>query len=76
MANASRFQPPLLQLHGDADRLVNVQASRDFFAAVSHKQKKIHIYEGGYHEPHNDNQHDQVAQDIAAWLEKQLMVMD
>jgi len=72
MEDAARFQPPLLLLHGDADRLVNVQASRDFYAAVPHDQKTLIIYEGGYHEPHNDIEHERVVQDIAAWLEKQL----
>lgn len=72
MAHAAEFRPPLLLLHGDADRLVNVQASRDFFARVPHNDKKLIIYEGGYHESHNDIHQQQVVEDIEAWLETHL----
>jgi alpha-beta hydrolase superfamily lysophospholipase len=69
MAHASEFKPPLLLLHGDTDRIVDVQASRDFFVRVPHDDKKLIIYEGGYHEPHNDIEYERVVQDIKAWLE-------
>jgi alpha-beta hydrolase superfamily lysophospholipase len=72
MAHAAEFKPPLLLLHGDADRLVNAQASRDFFARVPHNNKKLIVYEGGYHEPHNDLEVERVVQDIEAWLEQHL----
>jgi len=69
MAHAAEFKPPLLLIHGEADRLVNVQASRDFFARVPHNDKKLIIYEGGYHESHNDLEHERVVGDIESWLE-------
>ena len=69
MAHAAEFKPPLLLLHGEADRLVNVQASQDFFARVPHNDKKLIIYEGGYHESHNDIEHERVVRDIEEWLE-------
>jgi len=72
MAHASEFKPPLLLLHGDADRIVDVQASRDFFARVPHDDKKLIIYEGGYHEPPNDIEYERVVQDIKAWLEEHM----
>lgn len=72
LAHANEFQPPLLLLHGSADRLVDAQASRDFFAQVQHNNKKLIIYEDGYHEPHNDIEHDRVVGDIENWLESHL----
>jgi alpha-beta hydrolase superfamily lysophospholipase len=72
MAHAAEFKPPLLLIHGEADRLVNVQASRDFYARVPHKDKKLIIYEGGYHESHNDIEYERVVQDIENWLEAHL----
>ncbi len=72
LAHAAEFKPPLLMLHGAADRLVNVQSSHDFFAHVAHNDKKMIIYEGGYHEPHNDIEHERVVRDIEAWLEAHL----
>ena len=72
MAHAAEFKPPLLVIHGGADPIVNAQASRDFYTRVTHNNKKLIIYEGGYHEPHNDIEHKRVARDIEAWLEAHL----
>ncbi|MCA9921711.1 MAG: lysophospholipase [Anaerolineales bacterium] len=71
-ANAATWEPPLLMLHGDADRLVNVEGTRDFFTRVQQPDKKMIIYEGGYHESHNDIHYQQVVADIEAWLEAHL----
>ena len=72
MVNAAEFQPPLLMIHGDADNIVNVSASRDFFARVPQPDKKLIVYEGGVHESHNDIHRDQVIADIEEWLEAHL----
>ncbi|MBK7893813.1 MAG: alpha/beta hydrolase [Anaerolineaceae bacterium] len=71
-AHAAEFKPPLLMIHGDGDNIVNVSASRDFFAKVTQPDKKLIVYEGGVHESHNDIHRDQVIADIAQWLEKHL----
>ncbi|MCB9008138.1 MAG: lysophospholipase [Ardenticatenaceae bacterium] len=69
MAHAAEFQPPLLMIHGDSDNIVNVSASRSFFAKVPGEDKKLIVYEGGVHESHNDIHRDQVIADIEQWLE-------
>lgn len=74
MEHAAEFKPPLLMIHGEADGLVNVENTRQFFAKVTQPDKKLIIYEGGYHESHNDIHHAQVAADIEAWLEAHLTV--
>ena len=71
-AHAAKFKPPLLMLHGDSDNIVNVSASRDFFAKVPQPDKKLIVYEGGVHESHNDIHRDQVIADIEQWLEAHL----
>ncbi len=70
--NAAKLNVPLLMIHGDADALVNVANSREFFAQVTHPDKKLIIYEGGYHEGHNDIHHQQAATDIENWLDAHL----
>jgi alpha-beta hydrolase superfamily lysophospholipase len=72
MAHAAEFKPPLLMIHGDSDNIVNVSASRNFFAKVPQPDKKLIIYEGGVHESHNDIHRDQVIADIEQWLEAHL----
>ena len=69
MVHAAEFKPPLLMLHGDSDNIVNVAASRNFFANVPQPDKKLIVYEGGVHESHNDIHRDQVIADIEQWLE-------
>jgi alpha-beta hydrolase superfamily lysophospholipase len=72
MAHAAEFKPPLLMIHGEGDNIVNVSASRDFFAKVPQPDKKLIVYPGGVHESHNDSHRDQVIADIAQWLEEHL----
>lgn len=69
MDHAAEFQPPLLMIHGDADRLVNIEQTKIFFEKVTQPDKKLIIYEGGYHESHNDTHYAQVVVDIENWLE-------
>jgi alpha-beta hydrolase superfamily lysophospholipase len=69
MTHAAEFKPPLLMIHGDSDNVVNVSASRSFFAQVPHEDKKLIGYEGGAHESHNDIHREQVINDIEQWLE-------
>jgi len=72
MEHAADFQPPLLLLHGDADRIVNVEESKKFFAQVKQPDKKLIIYPGGYHESHNDLHKEQMLADLETWLEEHL----
>lgn len=71
-AHAADFQPPLLILHGEADRLVPPAGSQRFFEAVRQSDKQHIVYPGGYHEPHNDIQKEQVLADVVAWLQNHL----
>ncbi|MCA9934613.1 MAG: lysophospholipase [Ardenticatenaceae bacterium] len=69
-AHAADFQPPLLILHGEADRLVAPAGSQTFFENVRQPDKQRIVYPGGYHEPHNDIQKEQVLADVSEWLAK------
>ena len=71
-AHASGWRTPLLILHGGGDRLVPAQGSRAFFEKIPFPDKELHVYEGGYHEPHNDLQRAEVLADLAGWLERHL----
>ena len=72
MVNAHEWEPPLLMIHGEADRIVNVEQTRLFFEAVQQPDKELIIYEGGYHESHNDVHYEQVVADIVRWLGQHL----
>jgi len=72
MEHAADFQPPLLMIHGDADPIVDVNQTKKFFAKVKQTDKKLIIYDGGYHESHNDLHKEQVLTDLENWLEAHL----
>jgi alpha-beta hydrolase superfamily lysophospholipase len=68
----SEIRLPILILHGEDDPVNSVQGSTELFAAVSSKDKELHTYPGGKHEPHNDVQREQVVNDVKKWLTRQL----
>jgi alpha-beta hydrolase superfamily lysophospholipase len=63
---------PVLFLHGQDDPLSLVSGVRNFYAKIPYADKKLFVYEGGLHEPHNDLEHTRVAQDLVGWLEQHL----
>ena len=66
---AGNWQLPLLLLHGTADGMASITASRIFFNKLTYPDLKFIEYEGAYHETHNDIIKDQVFADVENWLE-------
>ncbi|WP_100500337.1 alpha/beta hydrolase [Geodermatophilus chilensis] len=60
---------PLLVLHGTADRLVPPAASEVVRAHAGSPDLTLRIYEGLFHEPHNEPEKDDVLADVVAWLD-------
>lgn len=71
-ANAHSFQPPLFMTHGDADVITNPEGSRRFFEAVESPAKEMIIYQGGYHELHNDIHRERALMDMTHWIESRV----
>ena len=69
-AHAKDFNKPLLIYHGASDQLVPPAGSQTFFENVQIREKELHMYPGGFHEPHNDIDHKTVLQDIENWCKK------
>lgn len=72
-ARAGAWRLPLLVVHGDADRIVTPDGSRTFVAdarAGGAPDVELRLYEGGYHEPHNDVEAPEALADIAAWMDR------
>ena len=67
-AHAGDLALPILMVQGSEDRLVSPAGTQAFFDAVTFPDKELRLYEGGYHEPHNDVDHEQVLADYASWL--------
>jgi alpha-beta hydrolase superfamily lysophospholipase len=67
LEHASDFPLPLLLMHGNADRLTSAEASREF-AAQAGEICTLKIWDGFFHELHNEPEKDQVFAFMLDWL--------
>jgi alpha-beta hydrolase superfamily lysophospholipase len=70
LIHAENLRIPLLLIHGSEDKLTSPEGSRQFASKCSHATLKI--WEGGYHELHNELFKDEVFAYIADWLESKM----
>jgi alpha-beta hydrolase superfamily lysophospholipase len=75
-SNAGKLDVPLFMFQGDADQIIPVAGTRQYFDKLSFADKKLKIYADGFHEPHNDLQQQQVFQDIEQWLNDHIKETD
>jgi alpha-beta hydrolase superfamily lysophospholipase len=61
---------PILILHGGADTITPPSGSSYLYEHAGSADKTLKIYEGLYHEVHNEPEKEQVLDDIAEWLDK------
>jgi alpha-beta hydrolase superfamily lysophospholipase len=69
LAGAGDFPTPLLVLHGGADRITFPAGSQRFAAAVPGDCRLV-VYDGLYHEIHNEPEQERVLADVVAWLDE------
>jgi alpha-beta hydrolase superfamily lysophospholipase len=70
-----RITVPVLLLHGEADRLVPVEATRELAGALGSRSLTVRTYPGLYHEVFHDPERDRVLADVTAWLDPLLTEM-
>ncbi|VGO15833.1 Monoacylglycerol lipase [Pontiella desulfatans] len=66
--HASDFPCPLLLMHGDADRITSAEASREF-ANIAGDRCTLKIWDGFYHEIHNEPGNAEVLGELTNWLD-------
>lgn len=71
-ANPHKLQIPLLIVHGTADKLIEPASSQRFFESLTYSDVQRITYEGSYHEPHNDLDHEKVTDDMLNWLDARI----
>jgi len=69
LAHAAEFPVPLLLVHGSADKLTSAAASQEFAAKVR-GDCTLRIWDGFYHETHNEPEKAEVLGDMVEWLRK------
>ena len=68
-ASLSELTLPLLLLHGSADTLAPVSGSEIIYEKAGSTDKTLKIYEGLYHEVHNESEQAAVLQNAVHWLD-------
>ncbi len=71
LEQAGDFPLPILLMHGSADRIASSQASVEF-AAGADARCTLKIWEGLYHEIHNEPEKETVLAHIVEWLETRM----
>jgi len=73
-ARARDFAYPLLIMHGKADKLTYASGSEDFARLAGEKNKDVtlKIWDGLYHEIHNEPEQAEVFKVMTEWLDKHL----
>jgi acylglycerol lipase len=68
LTHASELKVPTLILHGSDDLILSVEGSREFAGKTNMVELKI--WEGGYHELHNEPFKDEVFKYIINWIKR------
>lgn len=63
---------PLLMLQGTADNMIIPAATQEFFERVTTSDKTLRLYDGYFHELHNDLGKEKPLGDIVEWLNGQM----
>ncbi len=68
LERAHEITMPFLATHGTDDRIIAVSGTEDLVSRASSAGKQLRLYAGGYHEPYNDINRQEVYSDLARWL--------
>jgi alpha-beta hydrolase superfamily lysophospholipase len=71
LEHAAELPVPALLMHGSADRLTSAPASQEFARRAGEKVTLV-LWDGFYHEIHNEPEQAEVFQTMIPWLDAQV----
>jgi lysophospholipase len=63
---------PFIYIQGSGDQIVDPGAAQLLYDFAGSKDKTIKVYDGLYHEIHNEPERDVMFKDVETWLEAHL----
>ncbi len=72
LEHASEFSLPLLLMHGGDDKIISVKASHEFAGKIT-ENCTLKIWDGLYHEIHNEPEKKEVLKFLVDWLDKEVI---
>lgn len=72
-ALAPRIRLPMLVAHGDQDKVMPVDASRELYRKLGSMDKTLRIYEGWLHELHNERDRVRYLKETMDWIDAQFV---
>lgn len=72
LEHASEFSLPLLLMQGGADKIISIEASKEFANKISEKCT-FKIWDNLYHEIHNEPEKEEVFKFLIDWLDKEVI---
>lgn len=68
--NASKIKVPALLLHGTGDKVIDANATKEFYGKISSADKEIKLYDGLYHELLRETNRREIIGYIIDWVSK------
>ena len=68
--NANKLNSNMILLHGTDDKIIDYKGTEEF--ANNTNKATLKLYEGGYHELHNDLCKEEMLHDVVSWINSQL----
>lgn len=65
----SQYKLPVLILHGEKDKIVDKQISKNFYDKIMSKDKELIIYPDLFHEIFNERENQAIFEKIVQWLD-------
>jgi len=66
------FSLPLLLMQGGADKIISVESGREFAGKIK-ENCTLKIWDGLYHEIHNEPEKEEVFKFLIGWLDKKVL---
>ncbi len=66
------FTYPVLCMHGEVDKVANIEGTKEFFAQCTSQDKTLKIWDGAFHEIFNETNKIEVIETMTNWIKDRI----